>query len=93
MAYRELITVAFGTEKQLEACIEALDLHEDAPQEHEDLINTLESAIQLCKTIQSKGEAEPEEEPQPVKPADNGVPAEPPAPEPAAPASDPMPNA
>jgi hypothetical protein len=72
MAYRELLNVAAGCEGQLEAIINALDNHENPPQEIEDLTNLLESAIQICKTITSKGNDEPEEAPadQPASAAD-----------------------
>lgn len=63
MAYRELINVANGCEGQLEAMISALDLHENPPDEIEQLTNKLEDAIQICKTITTKGNDEPEEQP------------------------------
>lgn len=59
--YRELVNVANGTKGQLEAIISALDMHEDAPQEIEDLTNTLETALAQAEAIVQKGEAEPEE--------------------------------
>lgn len=71
MAYRELLNVASGCEGQLEAIINALDNHENPPQEIEDLTNLLESAIQICKTITTKGNDEPEEAPaEPASAAD-----------------------
>lgn len=63
MAYRELVNAATGTRGQVEACITALDLHDNPPEELEQLIDILESALQKCDTIITKGENEPEEDP------------------------------
>lgn len=62
MAYRELIVVATGVKAQLANCISALDLHENAPDEVEQLTDLLAQAEQICDRIVTAGEAEPEEQ-------------------------------
>jgi hypothetical protein len=62
MAYREYITVASGTKPQLEACLNALQNHEDHPEGVQDLISCLEEGISLCDEIIKTGEKEPEPE-------------------------------
>jgi hypothetical protein len=58
MAYRELIVVATGVKAQLASCISALDLHEDAPDEVEQLTDLLSQAEQICGRIVTQGEDE-----------------------------------
>lgn len=58
MAYREVTNVVSGTKAQLEACVNALDRHEDPPAEIEALTTKLEEATQLCDLILGKAEAE-----------------------------------
>lgn len=62
LMYRELVNVANGVKLQIDANISALDLHEDPPVELEQLTTLLEQAIQLCDTIITKGEDEPDEQ-------------------------------
>ena len=62
MAYRELTNVVAGTKAQLEACVNALDLHEDPPAEIEALTTKLEEAMQLCDVVAQKADAEPANE-------------------------------
>lgn len=59
--YRQLANVAHGVKGQLEACLSALDRHEDLPEEAEALTSNLMQGIQLCDEILQAGETEPEE--------------------------------
>lgn len=79
MAYREILNVTNGVKAQLEACLNALDLHQELPDEAEDLGTTIAKAYHLCETIidKAKNESEPEEETPPLNP--DATPVEQPA--------------
>ena len=59
MAYREIVNVTTGVKAQLEACLNALDLHQELPDEAEDLGATIAKAYKLCDAILVKARKEP----------------------------------
>lgn len=59
--YRPLITVATGIRAQIEANLNALDLHEKLPKEADELGEKLAEAYKLADDLVKRGEAEPEE--------------------------------
>jgi hypothetical protein len=73
--YRETLNVVNGVKAQIEACLNALDLHEELPDEVEDLGTTLANAFKLCETIIEKAasEPEPDEATPPLNPDDKPV--------------------
>ena len=62
MTYRKYLNVASGTKQQLEACVNAIEVHSDHPEGVLDLLSALREGIDLCDAIVKEGEAEPEEE-------------------------------
>ena len=73
MAYRELITVANGVKSQIDACLSALDKHENPPEEVDLLCSKLEEAVQLCDQIIRVGESEPEPDEDALPLSEQGV--------------------
>lgn len=62
MTYRKISTVIFGIKSQIESDLNALDKHENLPEEADNLGKTLAKAHEICTDILAKAEAEPEEE-------------------------------
>lgn len=58
--YKDLVNVATGTKKQVEACLSAVDVfdNEDAPDELVKLGSLLEQTAQACDDILAKADAE-----------------------------------
>lgn len=60
VSYRAILNVTLGVKAQIEACLNALDLHDKLPDEAEDLGTSLAKAHKLCEKIVANAESEPE---------------------------------